>query len=44
MTQLLEMPVLSDCMELIDYLLENDCKLEQEAVAAQQVLRYAGLV
>jgi hypothetical protein len=44
LTQLRGMPVLSDCMELIDYLLENDCKLEQEAVAAQQVLRYAGLV
>jgi len=44
LTQLRAMPALSDCMELIDYLLENDCKLEQEAVAAQQVLRYAGLV
>jgi hypothetical protein len=43
LTQLRAMPVLSDCKELIDYLLENDCKLEQEAVAAEQVLRYAGL-
>jgi hypothetical protein len=43
LTQLRAMPVLSDCVELIDFLLENDCKLEQEAVAAQKVLRYAGL-